>query len=232
MNMADSGYILAIDTHSMNGSIGIAKNCTIVGLISITSKLSHTVRLFSSIDFLFKMLDIKMDDIRGFAVNRGPGSFTGIRIGISAIKGLAIGREVKIYSFDTNIILANAVESDRKLIATVVDAGRDEVYFKLFRRDGNSFISVLGHSLIKPAELLNYINQNDIDKTIIIGNTVDKHRELYTGLGFTVLQSDCGVIYAKVMLEMIFSGYDIVSDINKLDALYIRRADAENKKAR
>lgn len=224
-----NAYILAIDTHDPSGGVGIASEREIIGLVLFKSKISHTRRLFVSIEFLLNQLDLCIERIGAFAINRGPGSFTGVRIGISAVKGLAIGREVKVYSFDTNYILAHSVREKAKYIATIVDAGRGEVYFRLFESGSNQMISVTEHLLLKPFEAMNYINRDKEDETILIGTGACKYKELFMEYGFGNIEW-CNPIFPKVMLENIINGYDAVSDIETLDALYIRKADAEIKK--
>lgn len=229
MRVDKNHYILALDTHDARGGIGIASGREIIGLLLFKSKTSHTKRLFKSIEFLLNQLELCIAQIGAFAINRGPGSFTGIRIGISAVKGLAINRKSKIYPFETNYILAHSVRQEAKYIATIVDAGRGEVYFKLFEKWNNQLNAITEHLLLKPIDVMNYVNRGKDDDTILIGTGACKYKELFTMSGFGRIELS-SPIFPKVMLEEIMGSYDSVTNIETLDALYIRKADAEIKK--
>lgn len=88
--------ILAVDTTTPCGSIAILEDARLVAEINVASATTHSARLLSSIRFLLDANDLDIHDIEGFAVSPGPGSFTGIRIGLSTVKSFAFasGRSV------------------------------------------------------------------------------------------------------------------------------------------
>src|SRR2546426_7559948 len=81
--------ILSLDTSSSAGSILLAEDERVLGEINLDSPETHSVRLLSGVDYLLKSLGFRLADVDAFAVISGPGSFTGIRIGLTTIKGLA-----------------------------------------------------------------------------------------------------------------------------------------------
>ncbi len=228
--MNDKSCILAIDTHSASCSIGIVINSEIVGLMYLKSSISHTKKLFNCLEYLFTQFNITMDNIENLAINIGPGSFTGIRIGISAIKGLAINRKITIYSFDTNTILAESVDIADGYISTLVDAGRGEVYFRLYEKYNKKVKAITQHYLLKPLELFNFIDKGKIEETYLIGSGANKYKEKLNLLGFKKILNDAGIIFSKVMLDIIMAGYNEIVSLDNLNPLYIRKSDAEIKK--
>src|SRR5689334_17012619 len=79
--------VLAVDTSSERGSVCVTDSGEIVGEVRLASSIQHSERLFRSIEFLFQHLPFSLKDIDVFAAARGPGSFTGLRVGIAAIEG-------------------------------------------------------------------------------------------------------------------------------------------------
>ena len=82
--------ILAVDTTTPSGSVAVLEDKRLLAEIGVESASTHSVRLFSSVSALLDALHLNILEIDGFAVTPGPGSFTGIRIGLSAIKSFAL----------------------------------------------------------------------------------------------------------------------------------------------
>src|SRR5579864_6620022 len=78
--------ILAVDTSSQHGSVCVTDSREVVGEVRLASSIQYSERLFRSIDFLFKHLPFKLSDIDLFVAARGPGSFTGLRVGLAAME--------------------------------------------------------------------------------------------------------------------------------------------------
>ena len=81
--------VLAVDTSSEYGSVSVTDRGEVVGEIRLASSIQHSERLFHSIEFLFHYLPFQLHDIDIFAAACGPGSFTGLRVGIAAMEGFA-----------------------------------------------------------------------------------------------------------------------------------------------
>src|SRR5882672_10311241 len=96
--MSNSGFkaapgtapiILAIDTSSSEARLAVSVSESVIASLTVRNNLPHSQTLFSQISILLQLADIKVDDISAFAVGAGPGSFTGLRVGLAAVKGLA-----------------------------------------------------------------------------------------------------------------------------------------------
>src|SRR5215475_4981993 len=81
--------VLAVDTSSERGSVCVMDRGEVLGEVRLASSIQHSERLFRSIEFLFQYLPFPLKDVDIFAAARGPGSFTGLRVGIAAMEGFA-----------------------------------------------------------------------------------------------------------------------------------------------
>jgi tRNA threonylcarbamoyladenosine biosynthesis protein TsaB len=154
--------ILAIETSTMLG--GIAITDTLSGLIvevRLNVKSTHSERLMTEIDHALRQAGLKVSDIDVFAVSTGPGSFTGLRIGLSTVKGFSYITGKPIVSVPTLHALAWNFPYCRYPVCTMLDARKKEVYAALFRWDNEDFIRVIDEMSIKVDRLLGRINENN-----------------------------------------------------------------------
>ena len=137
--MADERkYILSVDTATPCSTValttGTRADGRVLALLSISSNVTHSRRLLVAIDHLLTDSGIAREEISGFAVGLGPGSFTGLRIGMATVKGLAAAAQKPMYGVSTlDIIVANC--SNPRLICSVLDARKKEVYAAFYRCD-------------------------------------------------------------------------------------------------
>lgn len=138
--------ILAVDTTTPSGSVALLEDETILGEVGLESGATHSARLFRSVDFLLGALGREAGALDGFAVAAGPGSFTGLRIGIAAVKSLAFasGRPVAPVSSllalaaklvgDDPVVADDRLGADGRatLICPLLDAKKEEIYAGLF----------------------------------------------------------------------------------------------------
>jgi len=124
---------LGIDTSTPAGSIGLAEGDSLQGEIHLAAGGHHQERLLRGIDALLDLLGIPIGSVSVIAVALGPGSFTGLRVGIATAKGLALALGVPAYGLSTLAAMALHFRRRGLPIAPVIDAGRREVYAALFR---------------------------------------------------------------------------------------------------
>jgi tRNA threonylcarbamoyladenosine biosynthesis protein TsaB len=134
--MADDSLILSFDTSTTCCSIAVTaggrEDPAVLGALSLCSSVTHSRRLLSSIDWLLQELSITLDDIAAIAVGLGPGSFTGLRIGMSTAKGLVYGSEKPLIGICSLDVLAASIRTE-KLVCAVLDARKKEVYHCFYR---------------------------------------------------------------------------------------------------
>ena len=129
--------VLAVDTSSNRGSVCLAADGAILGEIRLQSSVQHSDRLFRSIDFLFDYASFSLADVDLFVAARGPGSFTGLRVGLAAMEAFAAAHGKPGAGVSTLEALAWKCGPTEKLIAAVIDAHRGEVYAALYRRSAD-----------------------------------------------------------------------------------------------
>jgi len=130
--------ILCIETATTNCSIALSVNGDVEVLIEDKSKqFSHAERLHTFIEQVLVEANISKNSLDAIAVSKGPGSYTGLRIGVSAAKGLCFALDIPLISIPTLESLALQVQPDKGVIVSMLDARRMEVYSAVFSSEGN-----------------------------------------------------------------------------------------------
>ncbi|NJB81601.1 tRNA (adenosine(37)-N6)-threonylcarbamoyltransferase complex dimerization subunit type 1 TsaB [Wenyingzhuangia aestuarii] len=125
--------ILNIETSTKNCSVGLSKNGVCIALKEANNgDYSHAEKLHVFIEELLKEQQLKITDLDAIAVGKGPGSYTGLRIGVSAAKGLAYAAAIPLIAVDTLTALATTHQITKGLIVPMIDARRLEVYSAIF----------------------------------------------------------------------------------------------------
>jgi tRNA threonylcarbamoyladenosine biosynthesis protein TsaB len=126
-------YILNIETSTKNCSVSIANNGEVVAIKELNNgDYSHAEVLHIFIDDILKSNGILSSELDAIAVSKGPGSYTGLRIGVSAAKGLSFAHNIPLISVDTLKVLASSINVTDGYIAPMIDARRLEVYTSVF----------------------------------------------------------------------------------------------------
>lgn len=125
--------ILAVDTATTSCSVAIVDNTNLLSEFTLDREETHSRHLMKMIRSSLGMSGLRFSDLDGFAVSRGPGSFTGLRIGISTIKGLAVASEKPVVCVSSLETLAHQVHYSHDLICPILDARKGEVYFSRYR---------------------------------------------------------------------------------------------------
>lgn len=128
--------ILAVDTTSERGSVAVVEKGELLAELRLFGSATHSKRLLPGIDFLLEGLGSPLSSIDGYAVASGPGSFTGVRIGIGTIQGLALGQPRPCLGLSALSVLAARARGSAGAIAALMDAWRDEIYAALYDGDG------------------------------------------------------------------------------------------------
>lgn len=128
--------ILHIETSTKNCSVSISENGTLSHLKELNSGgYSHAEKLHPFIQDCLKEAGLSIKDIDAIAVGKGPGSYTGLRIGVSAAKGLCFANDIPLIAINSLEILSKSCSIDKGLIAPMIDARRMEVYSAVFDQD-------------------------------------------------------------------------------------------------
>ena len=120
--------VLALETATRRLSIALMGPSGCIAEVNDDSERIHSERLLPAVDSMFKEVGIGLQDLAGVALAIGPGSFTGLRIGLATVKGLTFGSSLPIVGVSTLSGLAAAIESERLPRGAILDAQRGEVY--------------------------------------------------------------------------------------------------------
>ena len=126
--------VLAVESSAIAASVALQKDDHLLAEMTLNRGNTHSENLLPMVETLLERLDLTTDDIDLFAVSVGPGSFTGVRIGVATVKGLAFGKGKPCVGVSTLEALAeNLAFLSDKLICPVMNARRNQVYTALFR---------------------------------------------------------------------------------------------------
>ncbi len=125
--------ILSIDASTISAGAAVIDEGKVLGEITTNTKITHSQKLMVVIDQLLNDLDIKMDEMDAIAVSIGPGSFTGVRIGMATAMGLARAKGIGLIGVSSLEGLANNVSNFDGLICPIQDARRNQIYTSFFR---------------------------------------------------------------------------------------------------
>lgn len=173
--------ILSVDSSSKVATVALMKDQKLLGEITLNDKKEHSVILMSIIEDLLKNNSLTIDDIDGYVVSKGPGSFTGLRIGMATIKGLSFGSNKPYVSISSLDALAHSVSNFDGLICPIMDALRNSVYTALYKNNSSSSYSnklekLLDYTALDIDELIEAIKKKN-EKVIFIGDGVDKFKD-------------------------------------------------------
>ena len=219
--------ILAIDTSALTATAAILADGKLICEISTTTALNHSVTVMPMIDELLKKVNMDISEIDLFACSEGPGSFTGLRIGIGTIKGLAYGLGKKVVGVSTLEALAHNISFTDFAIAPIMDARRNQVYNALYKYDGEKLVEEIPPRALSVEELCEEISE----KTIFVGDGVlaykEKIKEILGDMALFVtpqnmLQRAGSVAYAAQSISPV--------DAEELTAVYLRKPQAERER--
>ena len=175
-------YLLNIETATKNCSVSIAKNGeTIVCKEVAEEGYSHAEKLHVFIEELLQEVGITFKDLSAIAVSQGPGSYTGLRIGVSAAKGLSYALDIPLISVDTLTSLANQVVENDGLIIPMIDARRMEVYSAIFNSNKEMIREVKAEILTEESF------SNSDEKIYFVGDSNEKAKSVLTKPNFIFL---------------------------------------------
>ena len=168
-------FILNIETATTNCSVSLSKEGKTIVLKEDNDKsYSHAERLHVYIDEVLKEANINSNKLDAISVSKGPGSYTGLRIGVSAAKGLCFALDKPLISISTLGALAHQVKMDDGIIVSMLDARRMEVYSAIYDSNYNQ-IRETQAQILDETSFNDYLEQG---KVYFIGNGVEKTKTL------------------------------------------------------
>lgn len=221
--------ILAVDTTTFTGSVALLKKTQLIAEVNIDSSSTYSERLLPSVDFLLKTNRLTIQDVEGFAVSVGPGSFTGIRIGLSTVKSLSFASGKPVAGISTLKALAEKLRhSQERLLCPLLDAKKGEIYAALFESRGDKLFEAVPQGAYSPDRFFSRLPSHRIIS--FIGNGVDVYKDkIFQYFKDKVRLSRRSPFIAY---EIGLLGYELLKkkkgvSAEKLEPLYFRKSQAE-----
>ena len=173
----DNLRLLAIESSGNVASVAILEQGKIIAEITMNHKKTHSTTLLPMIDQILKMCERTMDDFDGIAATRGPGSFTGLRIGAATVKGLGLALNLPVIPISTLECLAMNVAESEYVICPIMDARRNQVYTAAYEEKDGILEEVLTENPMDIKELIQKLSILD-KKVIFLGDGVAVYKEI------------------------------------------------------
>jgi tRNA threonylcarbamoyladenosine biosynthesis protein TsaB len=225
--------VLGIETSTYSGSVAVVEDDKVLGEIFVNVGPLHSEKLIPLIDWLLKEVGVDKKGIDGIAVSRGPGSFTALRIGISAAKGLAFSLGIPIVGVSSLEVLAHNLPFTPFVICSIIDARKKEAFTAFFKSYDNRLERISDDLVVSPEDLIKVIRE----KTIFIGDGAVLYRDfLKDALGELALFCPPNFNFPRVSncaligIQRLKNGFR--DDVSLLAPEYLRRAEAEIIKER
>ncbi|MBR2460969.1 MAG: tRNA (adenosine(37)-N6)-threonylcarbamoyltransferase complex dimerization subunit type 1 TsaB [Clostridia bacterium] len=145
--------ILAVDTTAKTAAVALTDGRKLLAMTTLNTQCTHSVTVLPAVESLLKSAAMTVDDIDMLACSAGPGSFTGVRIGVSLVKGLAFGSSKLCIGVSSLEALAHNLEGMDGIICPVMDARRNQLYNALFCCDGGMISRITDDRLITAERL-------------------------------------------------------------------------------
>ena len=168
-------YILNIETATKNCSVSISKNGELVAIKELNNgNYSHAEVLHPFINNVLKEANIDFENLSAIAVSKGPGSYTGLRIGVSAAKGLCFSLQIPLISINTLASLAHSISIENGTIIPMLDARRMEVYAAIFDSNYNQVREIKAEII----DQISFLKELEKSKVFFLGDGAEKCKSI------------------------------------------------------
>ncbi len=224
--------ILAVESSGMVAAAAIVDQDKLIGEFLLDHGKTHSQQLMPLIDQLLNNLDMKLTDIDAIAVSKGPGSFTGLRIGIATVKGLAQAIDKPVIGVPTLDGLAYNLSFREGLICPIMDARREQVYTSIYRSKGelkriDDYMAVPVVDLIKKLKAYDEPVIFNGDGVPVYQDIIKKEMGDQASMAPTNLLMQRASSIACLALDM-FRSNEVQSYL-ELVPFYLRKSQAEQK---
>lgn len=167
--------ILSLDSSGLVASTAVVEDNNLIAEYTVNYKKTHSQTLLPMLDEIVRMTETQLKDVDAIAVAKGPGSFTGLRIGLATAKGLALALDKPIVGIPTLEGLAMNLCGTEHLVCPLMDARRNQVYTGIYRFDGTELMIVKDQVAVAIDDIITALNQIG-EKVIFLGDGVDVYR--------------------------------------------------------
>lgn len=169
--------ILAIDTSSMSATCAIMDDDKLLVEYTLNHKLTHSQKIMPIINEALNSCGLKTEDIDIFAVAKGPGSFTGLRIGVSTINGLAQSVDKKVVGIPTLDALAFNLPYCEGIVVPIMDARRDRVFTGIYKWTNGNLHIIKEQDVLEVKELIKILDERP-EKIVFVGDGTYAYKDM------------------------------------------------------
>lgn len=221
--------ILSIDTTTKKASVALKIDENII-CKEIDNEITHSEKLLPLISSTLEENSKSLKDVNLLACTLGPGSFTGIRIGIATIKAIAKVIGKKIFGITSLELLAlEHTATTHKYILSTLDAKHNRVYFELFKNENGKLIPQDISGNLQITDLVNILKEKDIEDILVVSDNVELLKNEFIN-NFSNISFENGILDLKNIFKADFTDKSHIYNYLNLDAKYYRASEAERSK--
>ncbi len=219
-------YLLAIDTATNCGGVALSRNSEVVATWVCRTPLAYAERIIDWIDRVLSEHSLSVKQVDCFAAATGPGTFTGIRIGVATVKALAQALDKPVIGIPTLEALAYRFRWAGTPVSPLIDARRQQVFAALYRFEGLRSLQQSPPSVLPPAQWLDRLPPGEI---LFVGDGAEFYRSTIESLrpDARIFPSDNSLVEDLCRLAYFRYTRGQAAPSDELRALYVRPSDAE-----
>jgi tRNA threonylcarbamoyladenosine biosynthesis protein TsaB len=216
--------VLALDTSALAGGVALVEDERTVAEYLLDIRLTHSERLMPAVDRVLADASWVPGDLDGVALAVGPGSFTGLRVGASAAKGLAFALSIPIAAVPTLDAMAAGLPFAELPVCPILQARRDEVYASLYRWDGTGMRREWDYLALPPRELAERLRE----PVIVMGDAAPTIASPHARLAPPWRQMASAAVTGHLGIRQLLAGQGVAAA--DLTLMYVRASQAEAKR--
>jgi len=222
--------VLGIDTSSNATSIAVIEDNKLICEYTVNTKTTHSQKLMPMIENMLKISEINVNDMDMIAICQGPGSFTGLRIGMATAKALSHVNNLPIVGVNSLELLAGNMDLSDKKICSILDAQRTQVYMGQYKFENNKLVEIKSVDVVEIDELLEELKSSN-EEWILVGEAVYKYEDKIKEIqNIYVPAPSHNVNKASSLCTIAMNKYNQnidVYDCYTINPVYIRKSQAE-----
>ena len=227
---------VAVDTSGRIGSICIGKGEKVLEEKYFSGVMKHAAEIFPTLVGLLEKLDLSVLDIKNIFVAAGPGSFTGLRIGVTMAKMMALAADVRIASASTlDIVAQNAIEHIEQnhleitKIATIIDAKRQQFFVATYKKEGSTWVKELDDRMMSVSDFLETCATTTSEPIYLLGEGLKYYQKRFETSAVAFFEESLWAAQARNVYKLCYEKA-LAGDFenkNLFEPKYLRLCDAQ-----
>ena len=213
--------VLAVETSTLAGGVALLDDDRLVGEYLLDVRVTHSERLMTAVDRVLADAGFSVGDLDGIAISIGPGSFTGLRIGLGTVKGLAFGRRIPIAAVPTLDAMAAGLPFAALPVCPVIEARKGELYASRYTWEGTRMRREWDYLALSPRELDARLQE----PVIVLGDGATQITSRFARVAPVGRRLPSPAVVAELGLERLRRGETVPA--GELVPLYLKPSEAE-----